>query len=80
LLESAELLANLSELQGLVNLEKIIIITRYAEVGPWRSLRTKWEMVALGELRIQRWIEMAWMMGYIKHVDGCLECALQPIH
>jgi fatty acid synthase subunit alpha, fungi type len=72
-LESAESLANLSKLQGLVDLEKVIVVTGYAEVGPWGSSRTRWEMEALGELTIEGCIEMAWMMGYIKHFDGRLK-------
>ncbi|KAF8656258.1 hypothetical protein AX16_002694 [Volvariella volvacea WC 439] len=72
-LESAESLNHLSKLRGLVDLEKVVVVTGFAEVGPWGSSRTRWEMEARGELTIQGCIEMAWMMGYIKHFDGRLK-------
>lgn len=72
-LESTESLADLSKLQGMVDLEKVIVITGFAEVGPWGSSRTRWEMEARGEFTIEGCIEMAWMMGYIKHFDGRLK-------
>ncbi|EIN09976.1 fatty acid synthase [Punctularia strigosozonata HHB-11173 SS5] len=72
-LESPESLANLSKLQGLIDLDQVVVITGFAEVGPWGSSRTRWEMEARGELTIEGCIEMAWMMGYIKHFDGRLK-------
>jgi hypothetical protein len=35
---------------------------RFAEVGPWGSSHTRWEMEARGEFTIEGWIEMSWMM------------------
>ena len=72
-LEPAELLENLSKLRGMLDLEKVVVITGFAEVGPWGSSRTRWEMEARGEFTIEGCIEMAWMMGYIKHFDGRLK-------
>ncbi|KAI0749711.1 fatty acid synthase [Daedaleopsis nitida] len=72
-LESAESLNNLSQLRGMLDLEKVIVVTGFAEVGPWGSSRTRWEMEARGEFTIEGCIEMAWMMGYIKHFDGRLK-------
>jgi fatty acid synthase subunit beta len=72
-LESAESLKNLSHLQGLIDLDKVVVITGFAEVGPWGSSRTRWEMEARGEFTIEGAIEMAWIMGYIKHFDGRLK-------
>ena len=71
-LESSELLADLSKLQGVINLEKVIVITGFGKVGPWGSSRTQWEMEARGEFTIEGCIEMVWMMGFIKHFDGWL--------
>ncbi|KAF8753393.1 fatty acid synthase [Rhizoctonia solani] len=68
-----EALEQLSKLQGLVDLEKVIVVTGFAEVGPWGSSRTRWEMEARGQFTIEGCIEMAWMMGYIKHFDGRLK-------
>ncbi|KAF9490473.1 fatty acid synthetase alpha subunit [Pleurotus eryngii] len=72
-LETPESLADVAKLQGMIDLEKVIVLTGYGEVGPWGSARTRWEMEARGELTIQGCIEMAWMMGYIKHFDGKLK-------
>jgi hypothetical protein len=72
-LEPHDSLADLSKLQGMVDLDKVMVITGFGEVGPWGSSRTRWEMEARGELTIQGCIEMAWLMGYIKHFDGRLK-------
>ncbi|KAG8694164.1 3-oxoacyl-[acyl-carrier-protein] synthase, partial [Ceratobasidium sp. 395] len=72
-LETPDALAELSKLQGLVDLDKVIVVTGFAEVGPWGSSRTRWEMEARGQFSIEGCIEMAWMMGYIKHFDGRLK-------
>src|SRR5882762_9766950 len=55
-LESPESLAHL---QGIIDLDKDIVITGFAEVGPWGSSRTRWEMEARGEFTIEGCIEMA---------------------
>ena len=72
-LEPSESLADLSKLAGLIDLEEVIVCTGFAEVGPWGSSRTRWEMEARGEFTIEGCIEMAWLMGYIKHFDGRLK-------
>ena len=66
-LESLESLEDLSRLRGMVDLEKVIVVTGFAEVGRWGSSRTRWEMEARGEFMIECCIEMAWMMDFIKH-------------
>jgi fatty acid synthase subunit alpha, fungi type len=72
-LDSIEQLADISKLRGMIDLEKVVVITGSAEVGPYGSARTRWEMEARGELTIEGAIEMAWMMGYIKHFNGRLK-------
>ncbi|KAF9007571.1 fatty acid synthase [Cyathus striatus] len=72
-LESSQSLQELSHLRGLIDLEKVIVVTGFAEVSPWGSSRTRWEMEARGEFTIEGSIEMAWIMGYIKHFDGRLK-------
>ncbi|KAF8907276.1 fatty acid synthase [Gymnopilus junonius] len=72
-LESTASLQDLSHLQGLIDLDKVIVITGFGEVSPWGSARTRWEMEARGEFTIEGCIEMAWIMGYIKHFDGRLK-------
>ncbi|KAG8752051.1 3-oxoacyl-[acyl-carrier-protein] synthase [Serendipita sp. 396] len=69
-LESVSSLEDLKHLRGLVDLDKVIVVTGFAEVGPWGGSRTRWEMEARGEFTIEGCIEMAWMMGYIKHHNG----------
>lgn len=72
-LESEDSLADLEHLRGMLDLEKVIVVTGFAEVGPWGSSRTRWEMEARGEFSIEGCIEMAWLMGHIKHFDGRLK-------
>ncbi|KAG2076495.1 hypothetical protein BDR04DRAFT_694370 [Suillus decipiens] len=72
-LEPTSSLHDLQKLRGIIDLEKVVVITGFAEVGPWGSSRTRWEMEARGEFTIEGCIEMAWLMGYIKHFDGRLK-------
>ncbi|KAI5983403.1 hypothetical protein EDD15DRAFT_2390897 [Pisolithus albus] len=72
-LEPPSAFEELSKLRGLIDLEKVVVITGFAEVGPWGSSRTRWEMEARGEFTIEGCIEMAWIMGFIKHFDGRLK-------
>ncbi|GBE85483.1 hypothetical protein SCP_0706700 [Sparassis crispa] len=48
-LESHESLADVSKLRGMLDLEKVFVVTGFAEVGPWGSSRTRWEMEVRGE-------------------------------
>ncbi|WVR07425.1 hypothetical protein IAU60_004466 [Kwoniella sp. DSM 27419] len=72
-IDTPDVLAELNHLQGLIDLDKVIVCTGFAELGPWGSARTRWEMEAKGELTIEGCIELAWMMGFIKHFDGKLK-------
>lgn len=58
------------KLKGMVDLEKVIVVTGFAEVGPWGNSRTRWEMEAFGEFSLEGCIEMAWVMGLIKNHNG----------
>lgn len=75
-LEAPSSLADLSHLRGLVDLNKVVIITGYGEVGPWVSSRTRWEMEARGEFTIEGCIEMAWIIGMHQRFDGRLKDGL----
>ena len=66
-LEATNSLQNLAHLRDLIDLDKVVV------VGPWGSSRTRWEMEARGEFTIEGCIEMAWVMGFIKHFDGRLK-------
>ncbi|KAL2021112.1 hypothetical protein VTK56DRAFT_7531 [Thermocarpiscus australiensis] len=60
-------------LKGMVDLEKVVVVTGFAEVGPWGNARTRWEMEAYGEFSLEGCIEMAWIMGLIKNHNGPLK-------
>ncbi|KAG7914259.1 hypothetical protein KL905_005406 [Ogataea polymorpha] len=68
-----ELKAMAPDLEGMLDLERVIVITGFAEVGPWGSSRTRWEMEACGEFSLEGCIEMAWIMGYIKYFNGSIK-------
>jgi fatty acid synthase subunit alpha len=61
------------DLKGMVDLEKVVVVTGFAEIGPWGNSRTRWEMEAFGEFSIEGCVEMAWMMGLIKNHNGPLK-------
>ncbi|KAI2783632.1 putative 3-oxoacyl-synthase [Daldinia loculata] len=56
-----------SKLDNMVDLESVVVVVGFAEIGPWGNSRTRWEMELKGELSIQGCIELAWMTGLIKH-------------
>ncbi|KAI0609573.1 fatty acid synthase [Pyrenophora tritici-repentis] len=60
-------------LKGMVDLEKVVVVTGFSEVGPWGNSRTRWEMEAYGEFSIEGCVEMAWIMGLIKNHNGPLK-------
>ena len=62
-----------AELEGLLDLERVIVVTGFAEVGPWGSARTRWEMEAFGEFSLEGCVEMAWIMGFISYHNGNLK-------
>ncbi|KAJ2883713.1 fatty acid synthase alpha subunit Lsd1 [Coemansia aciculifera] len=68
-----EQLEHLRHLQGMINLDKVIVITGYGEVGPHGNAETRWEMEAYGEFSLEGCIELAWIMGLIKHFNGTLK-------
>ncbi|KAJ1718128.1 beta subunit of fatty acid synthetase, partial [Coemansia biformis] len=65
-------LAHLHDLQGMVNLDKVVVVTGYGEVSPHGNAETRWEVEAYGELSVEGCIELAWIMGLIRHVNGPL--------
>ncbi|PYI00540.1 putative 3-oxoacyl-synthase [Aspergillus sclerotiicarbonarius CBS 121057] len=60
----------LPDLQGMIDLEKTVVVVGYSELGPWGSARTRWEMESTGEFSVEGLVEMAWMMGLIEHFAG----------
>jgi fatty acid synthase subunit alpha len=63
----AHTLESLSQSHDVIDLNKVIIISSFSEVGPWGSSHTWWEIEARGCLTLERCIETAWRMSYIKH-------------
>ncbi|KAL1965428.1 hypothetical protein VTN77DRAFT_5684 [Rasamsonia byssochlamydoides] len=61
------------KLKGMVNLDKVVVVTGFAELGPWGNSRTRWEMEAYGKFSLEGCVEMAWMMGLIKNHNGPLK-------
>ncbi|TGZ82241.1 alpha subunit of fatty acid synthase [Ascodesmis nigricans] len=59
--------------RGMVDLEKVVVVAGFAEVGPWGNSRTRWEMEAYGKFSLEGCIEMAWIMGLIKHFNGSIK-------
>ena len=62
-----------ANLKGMVDLDKVVVVTGFSEVGPWGNSRTRWEMEAYGQFSLEGCVEMAWMMGLIKNHNGPLK-------
>ncbi|EOD49992.1 putative fatty acid synthase subunit protein [Neofusicoccum parvum UCRNP2] len=59
----------LGKLHGMVDLESVVVVAGFSELGPWGSARTRWEMEARGTFSLEGWVEMAWIMGLIKYAE-----------
>ncbi|KAI9700655.1 MAG: 3-oxoacyl-[acyl-carrier-protein] synthase [Candelina mexicana] len=62
-----------NDLKGMVDLEKVVVVTGFSEVGPWGNSRTRWEMEAYGRFSLEGCVEMAWIMGLIRNHNGPLK-------
>eukprot|EP00667_Euglena_gracilis_P000009 EG_transcript_9 len=71
-LKSFEELQPLRYMQGMVDLDQVVVISGFAEVGPWGNTRTRWEMEREGRFSLEGCVEMAWLMGLIVHFNGSL--------
>jgi fatty acid synthase subunit alpha, fungi type len=54
-------------LQGMVDIDNVVVISGYSELGPLGNARTRWQMEADGEFSVEGCIEIAWIMGLIKY-------------
>ena len=68
-----EIVARVKNMEGMVDLDKVVVITGFSEVGPHGNARTRWEMEAYGKFSLEGCVEMAWIMNLIKHHDGPLD-------
>jgi fatty acid synthase subunit alpha len=62
--------SGLPNLQGMVDLQRTVVVVGFSELGPWGSSRTRWEMEHAGEFTAGGMLEIAWIMGLIEHYDG----------
>ncbi|OJJ67739.1 hypothetical protein ASPBRDRAFT_199965 [Aspergillus brasiliensis CBS 101740] len=62
-----DMTAGLPHLQGMIDLSQTVVIVGFSELGPWGSSRTRWEMESHGQFSLEGYVEMAWMMGLIRH-------------
>lgn len=51
----------------MADLDTVPVVVGFGEVGPWGNARTRWEMEAYGEFSLEGCVEMAWLLGLIKH-------------
>ncbi|KAE8312700.1 hypothetical protein BDV41DRAFT_588770 [Aspergillus transmontanensis] len=65
-----DLRVRLPNLKGMIDLSRTVVVVGFSELGPWGNARTRWEMEHQGWFSMEGYIEMAWIMGLIKHVDG----------
>ena len=70
LLDYQSEIAPLNDLKGMVDLDRVVVVTGFSELGPWGNARTRWEMEAFGKFSLEGCIELAWIMGLIKHHNG----------
>ncbi|ORX65081.1 thiolase-like protein [Linderina pennispora] len=76
--KSYDQLHNLRYLEGIINLDKVVVVTGYGEFGPHGHSNTRWEMEAQGKFSLEGCIELAWMMGLIRHHNGLLPAGDHP--
>ncbi|ORX65063.1 hypothetical protein DL89DRAFT_287500 [Linderina pennispora] len=65
-----EQLDHLRHLEGMVDLDKVVVVTGFGEVGPFGNAALRWEQEAYGVFSMEGCIELAWMMGLIKRFSG----------
>ena len=65
-----DLTTDLKDLKGMVDLSRTVVVVGFSELGPWGNARTRWEMEHRNCLSPEGYVEMAWMMGLVKHKAG----------
>jgi fatty acid synthase subunit alpha len=60
-------------LKGMVDLDKVVVVVGFAEVGPWGNSRTRWEMESKGTFSVTGCLELARIMGYVRFFNGRLK-------
>ncbi|KAI9138416.1 fatty acid synthase [Paraphysoderma sedebokerense] len=72
-LKSTSEIHNLGNFNGLIDLDKVVVVTGFGEVGPYGNARLRWEMEAFGKFSLEGTIELAWIMGLIRFHRGPLK-------
>lgn len=54
-------------LRRLLDLDKVVVVVGFGEVGPFGSARTRWQVERDGELSPSGYLELAWSMGLIEY-------------
>ncbi|EME39096.1 fatty acid synthase-like protein [Dothistroma septosporum NZE10] len=63
-------LSPLEHLRDIKDPSETVVVVGFSELGPWGSARLRWEIESKGDFSQVGYMEMAWMMDLIKHVDG----------
>ncbi|KAK4234871.1 hypothetical protein C8A03DRAFT_37321 [Achaetomium macrosporum] len=58
------------DIARLVDPARTVVVVGFSELGPWGSARLRWQMESAGRLSPEGYVEMAWLMGLIRHFDG----------
>ncbi|KAH8681837.1 fatty acid synthase subunit alpha [Xylariales sp. PMI_506] len=62
-----------AQLQGMVDLERVVVVAGFGEAGPCGSARTRWQAECSGTFTVDGCLELAWIMGLIKYHNGPLQ-------
>jgi fatty acid synthase subunit alpha, fungi type len=66
----SDLTADIAELEGMIDLSRTPVVVGYSELGPWGNSRTRWDAELRGDFTLEGYVEMAWILGLIKHHEG----------
>ncbi|KID95619.1 fatty acid synthase subunit alpha reductase, partial [Metarhizium majus ARSEF 297] len=68
-----EIMPMAGQLKGMVDLDHVVVVAGFAEIGPWGNSRTRWDMEVNGSLSLESCVELAWIMGLIKAHSGIVD-------
>ncbi len=58
--------SELVPLESMLDMESVVVVAGFAELGPLGNSRTRWEYEKQGQFSLEGCIELAWMMGFIE--------------
>ncbi|OKL55496.1 Fatty acid synthase subunit alpha [Talaromyces atroroseus] len=68
--DHSDLTADVAELEGMIDLSRTAVVVGYSELGPWGNARTRWDAELRGDFTLEGYVEMAWILGLVKHHKG----------